>query len=449
MASDIQDGVQASGADPPHDFRPGRKERVVNSLLAAAAVVVLAQAYQLVIVPHFNFGGFQLEPSAFPVSLAAVLVGALAGLSMPAAADTPSALFLWIQFGFTVVPAAVLVSLGGGDPRTLLFSIMGVLGVRAAQAAIRGRVSAPEPGVDPDSRVVRVSWVLLLLVLLALVISVRGAWNLALGDVYAAREESREAIPFVLQYLVPMTGMGLLPFLVAVALWRRRALDLALLLALGLAFFAFSSHKGMVFYPLAVLAGWLIARRPSGHRWVLLSITGIAVASLAIELASTSDDGIGAWLTALSLHRIIFLPVQIMGYYIDYFSTHPHLYWAESKITLGLLKTGLGMDAAQFIGEEYFRAGTVANSGWISTGYMNGGVVGLLVYAGFVGWLYAFVDARAAQIGRTFAVGVFIVPVATLMLSADPLATLLTHGLAVVLVLTSLYARAPGAPDST
>ena len=158
----------------------------------------------------------------------------------------------------------------------------------------------------------------------------------------------------------------------------------------------------------------------------------------------SSEDGIGAWFTALSLHRILFLPTQITGYYVDYFSTHPPLFWAESKVTLGLLQSGLGMDAARLIGEDYIgRVGTVANSGWISTGYMNGGVLGILLYAVLIGWLYAFIDARADQIGRNFAVGVFIIPVVTLILSADLLTTLLTHGLGAVLVLSSLCARRP------
>jgi len=413
----------------------------MNCLLTVTALVLLAAAYEQVIVPIHNFGGFGMaESSALDMWQVAVVAG-LAAVILPNKAASPGDLFLWLQFGVSIIPAGVLVAKGGADSEAFWLPLLGLGVVQIARFKRNQFRTDERAALRVDGRVVRICAVLTVSILAAVIVTVRGKWNLNLEDVYLVREEVRDLYSPLLQYLLPTAGMALLPFLVVVALRNRRYLAVVALEIVGVAFFAFSSHKAMAFYPIAVAGGWFVARQINSHRWILLGIIAISVASIALA----SLEGPAVWVSGLSLHRILFLPVQITNFYIDYFSNHPRLLWAESKVTLGLMSSGLPSDAAQFIGEEYFgRPDVVANTGWISTGYMNAGVIGIIIYGVVIGRLYAFIDAKAQQLGRQFVTALFLVPVATIVLTADLLTTVLTHGLGVVVVLVLVCSQAVG-----
>lgn len=434
------------------------RARVINAALSIGALLMLAQAYEYVIMPVHTFGGFTLSEPNVSFALVAVAIGGTAALALPPTAVLPGDMFIWLQFALLVIPAGVLVSMGGAISATFWLTLLSTAAAQATRSFFSRRSNRPEqpatggtgqrkledseePPTDPrpEPLVVRTSWAALLAIVISLVISVGGAWSIDLDEVYTMREQAMGALSPAMHYLLPLGGMALLPFLVAVALRSRRYGQMVALACIGVLIFAFSSHKAMAFYPIAALAGWVTAKGTNSHRWILVTISTVC----AVGLGLSSMGGAAVWVTGLSVHRVLFLPIQIVNGYIDYFSLHPFLLWAESKVTLGLLSSGLDTDAASRIGAELFgRDDVVANSGWIATGFMNGGIFGLALYAIAVGYLYAWIDMYATRGGRRFIVGAFLVPVATMILSADLLTTVLTHGLGMTVILTYLYLRA-------
>jgi hypothetical protein len=78
---------------------------------------------------------------------------------------------------------------------------------------------------------------------------------------------------------------------------------------------------------------------------------------------------------------------------------------------------------------------TVANTGWVANAYMNAGIIGIVLYAAIIGGVFSLIDFWARIHGRQFVGAAFLIPVSTMILSADLMIVLLTGGLIVLLII--------------
>ena len=94
---------------------------------------------------------------------------------------------------------------------------------------------------------------------------------------------------------------------------------------------------------------------------------------------------------------------------------------------------------------ESFGVEANANTGWVGSGFANGGYIGVLLYAVLMALFFAFLDAHAKKFGARFVISAFLIPVATMITSSDLTNMILTHGLlfAIILLMILKPEKAP------
>jgi hypothetical protein len=177
-----------------------------------------------------------------------------------------------------------------------------------------------------------------------------------------------------------------------------------------------------------------------------LSVAGTAdlVDYSAHGNASIADGWIGFGL----LRGAIFNPTLLNYYYWDFFTqSSDFLYWSESRVTLGLVASPLTNKMVFVIGETYFQQPTMAsNTGMIGSGFAQAGIVGVGLYALFLGASFSWLDNLTNKLPSSIICGVASTPVLTVLAGTDMPTALLTHGgLAAIGILAVI--RGPGALD--
>jgi hypothetical protein len=150
--------------------------------------------------------------------------------------------------------------------------------------------------------------------------------------------------------------------------------------------------------------------------------------------------GWNSWFAGLFVNRALLVPSYLNSIYVDYFSHSEKYYWASSKLSLGLVDSSRELSAPNLIGQQYFGNEEMsANTGWIGSGYANAGFGGVIIYSILIGMLFSFLDAYARKLGGRIVIALFIVPVITMITSADMTDMILTHGLVVALLILLVW----------
>ena len=255
--------------------------------------------------------------------------------------------------------------------------------------------------------------------------------NFNLAAVYELRREAALNLPSVFAYLTPLVAKVAIPFALVFALRERRWFFACTLVLLSFLLFGLTAHKSLLFYPVVVVFVYYTA----GSRYL---VQNFLAALMAILIASGVDlwfqfhgaGGLSGWFASLFARRAILVPSFLNWYYFDFFSSAEKYFWADSKVTFGLLASPFDLRFPHLIGMEYFnKEGMSANTGWIGSGYANAGIWGVMLYSVLIGGLFAFLDSYANRHGTRMVIALFTLPVFTLLTSTDFLTMLLTHGL--------------------
>ena len=84
---------------------------------------------------------------------------------------------------------------------------------------------------------------------------------------------------------------------------------------------------------------------------------------------------------------------------------------------------------------------TGANTGWIGSGYMNAGIIGMFLYSIIIGLFMALLNAYSRIIDKRIIVAIIVGPIISLLLSADLPTAFLNHGVLLSLFLFSLFSN--------
>ena len=141
--------------------------------------------------------------------------------------------------------------------------------------------------------------------------------------------------------------------------------------------------------------------------------------------------------------RNLILPVYLNDEYLKYFSDLK-LYWANSKVSVGLIDIPLSLvqeDPSTTIGYHVFgKTTTHANTGFIGTGYMNAGLIGILIYAVVIGLCCRVIDFYAQFRGtKTFATLICLPGFVTAISSSDLPTTLFSGGWGLAILFVTVF----------
>lgn len=398
--------------------------------------------YYLFVVPYYGQVGFVWEPNTFKI-IVSVLVLFLTSLVIPTDATKPSSFFLQFQMLLPILP--MLVMFGAEDlPGEYMFLVM-LSFILLISIVKTGRIRAFR---TPSVSTLFLSRLLLVIAAcyIFLIIAFGGLSfiNTDFNKVYDLRNSAASNLPSLFAYFSPLVSKVILPFSLILAVDNKRWFIVIMAVTCSFMMFALTNHKAPLFYPFAAFSIYLLFQRKKPFQLLLFGL--IALSAIALSSSLIIDDF--KMPSTLFFHRLNFVPAQLNFYFFDYFSSNSYVLWAESKITFGLVEYAYDQPTIFLIGDEYFsfygRKGEVAaNTGWLGSGYMNFGAVGMLLYATVIGFIMKIIDGFGAVIGAKIVAAIMIAPMMALLLSADLPNSILTHGVLLAIVIMLMVKRIP------
>ena len=409
-------------------------ERFVVTACYALLLALLVLSMRQLIVPIYGYSGFFWSPD--PVKLAeAMACVLLVARVLPPVIAKPSDLFVHVQFLFPVLPLLAIYGSSDGD-RAFTWSVV-LAFLLACLLASRLRPRTVRFGRFPP-RHLMVMLLLASVAIIAAIVAFGGLsyWNTDLFRVYEFRGESWSNLPAVFGYLAPLASKVLLPSTLLFALLFGLRSVALLAVALSFVLFGLTSHKDILVYPLAVLAIYTLL----GLRRPLRKLIGGYLGLVLLGMLSLSLFGGRDLIGNLGLRRAILLPGQIAHWYHDFFSHNTLMLWSQSKVSFGLIEPRYVLPGSKMIGLANFDSETSnVTTGWIGSGFMNGGTAGLFVYATIIGVLLAYLDGVARHVDRRAVVAIATPPLLTVFLSSDLPTAMLNHGVLLMLLMFAFF----------
>ncbi|WP_086482143.1 hypothetical protein [Oceanospirillum sanctuarii] len=248
--------------------------------------------------------------------------------------------------------------------------------------------------------------------------------NLDFSKVYLYRNYNSELSSFgVFAYTNTWTYQVFNIFLIVISLKYRRFLLCFLLLFVQVFFFAASTHKSILFYPILVFGVWYYFRFYSS-----LMVVPV-VFSFVIFLGLFSYHMFGdIWLSSLFSRRVFFVPANLTYVYIEFFDFNEKVYWSNSILSR-FLDYPYSSSVSRVIGSYLGDDSLGANNGFVASGYAHAGLFGVLIYAILTSFVFSLLNNLSKYGVQNWVVlSMSIIPVRALLISSDLFTTLLTHG---------------------
>jgi hypothetical protein len=422
---------------------------IITTLLGIVLQWAIAHVYSGLIVE--SFGGERGEHVSGALTIRASYL--LTAISCAACAlycerrTAPSRVMLLIQLVAVIIPLQALVVASFEFARPLFAAgvTLAYLGSLALVALLPDlRVPAPPPRL---SVVLLIAALLVTMYVLWALLTRGGLGRISfdLSSVYEVREEFLTRIAPLMGYLVPWQGYVLNPALLLLAL-RRRSFLLGLAgLALQLTLFGMTGFRAFLVLPALLLAFYLIGRR---RQLVAIAFVGmLAIICIALLLYAWLDQPL---IPLLLVDRVIVVPAEIHYWYYDFFGVHgqPLLQLSQSMLA-PFTVSHYQVPIAEVMGWTYMGSAASANVGLFGDAYANFGFAGCALFAVLFAIVLKAIDAAARTTDARVAAALVAVPAFELV-NSGLLTTLLTHGLALtILVVWALAPATPAAPPTT
>jgi hypothetical protein len=399
--------------------------RVLSMTTILILYFVLGFLYDHVVAPRYAFGSFRISSRQDGwIEIVTVLI---AGLALPTETIRMSQIFAWLSTVFLLIPAAVLSVHQGSDRYAMFLMFGGVWLVMWLSRLLMASNIFAGINITPARARIGIGWMLAVqvAVLFALAVHVGGRMNFSFADVYEYRFDFNRSLIFPLNYILPFTAGPLAGLIIASALYKRTYTTILFVIFAGILFFGLSSHKALLFYPVFAIAIYIVISKRVGHIYLMGIFLALALATLLA--ASTAW---GNLLGSTFANRLVFIPEQIHYYFFREFGEIGPQLWAESRIGLGLHRSNIPLPSVNYIGLMMTGDPEVgANTGWIANGYMNGGWVGIAVYAIILSATLHIIDRLGNRYGYNFVGAAFVIPIINIINSTDLLVGFLTGGL--------------------
>jgi hypothetical protein len=264
--------------------------------------------------------------------------------------------------------------------------------------------------------------------------------NFDIDRVYEFRRAATDTRGALLPYLLTNLVGVLLGLGAAIAMSRKNHRAVVMLLLLSIIIFGLTSFKSHLFVVIFSVAMYAVF---SGSSPALSFVLGSALVLVAITLAYFYDSDL-VDLGALTIRRVFFAPAYVNFLYYDYFSSSPFMFWADSKVSLGLIGNPYQLPTPQVIANNYTGIDMMyridrynnANTGFLGTGYAHSGFVGMIIYSIIVGLIVRAGNLLQSKIGIAATVsGTSYFFVMNVFLSSDLLTCLISHGGALFLLI--------------
>ena len=239
----------------------------------------------------------------------------------------------------------------------------------------------------------------------------------------------------MIAYWITWVSKVIVPFFVVLCCHNRKYLMMVFLFILQLFIFGITSHKSVIFYPILSIFGYVFLMKV--RNGLILPLVSSAVVLFFWFLFLFSDQVL---LPSLVLRRTYFVPSYLYFAYIDFFQDNPKVLWSNSFLSALVdypYQYSSSTIVARSLGET-----SGANTTFLATGYMHGGLLGSTFYGFILGLLFRLIDGmQSRKMPASVVLGIMLPSVISLMINSDLMTALLTHGIALAILIIYFYRR--------
>ena len=265
--------------------------------------------------------------------------------------------------------------------------------------------------------------------------------KLSLADVYTARAAWASQIPHVSGYVFSWLAYAVLPILFAHAWRNRRFSEFVVLGFFAYMLFTSTGQKSFLFMPMLVMAVVFLG---AWHPGTSIVPMGLGVFVIAMVVLGSVTGSI-MWVS-LGIRRTLFVPAHLTSAYLKFFNVNPVIRLSDSILGRGWSVYPYPVPVPNMVGAAIGDPGVYANDGLLADGFANFGLVGCFVWAVLLGILIKFLRVateRREHLPEAWAV---VASWPVVLLGSGLTTSLLTHGLALGLVMVWALS-APGSGE--
>lgn len=396
--------------------------------------IILDLAYMKIISPYWAYSGFVWKPNFIKIVESYIMTLLLAVLS-PHLVKRASDYLVTLLLIIPIIPCLSLYGLRD-DPRiyTYMIVICFIIVLRVRQWRIRTFLPVRN---GPMFGLAICLFLLVLSLTERLLMGRLQYFNLDLRKVYDFRSllsetTSTHAFSYVHTWAEKIAS----PMLISWSLYIRRRWFLILLLGVQILLFATSAAKAVLFYPVLVIVAFQIfsKQRYPIHLTIIGVIFVIIICSMAVFISGNLLPA------SLFIRRTMFVPSSLNYAYYKVFSDIGHVYMSNSVLG-GILSYPFDYGPTHLV--SWYTKGhtdTWMNTGFLGTGYMHFGFIGMVIFSAIIGFLISLVDSLSIKrIPLPLVIILTITPFRTVFVSSDLPTALLTHGIALCIMLLWLF----------
>ncbi len=391
--------------------------------------VLIDFSYIYIISPNYKYAGLYLELNTFKLIESYILLFVFS-LLLKHRVNKPSEFFILFFFSIIAVPLLSIYSLQDKSREFMYMVLLSFLIIISASKITQVRIP-----IIPNGSIIAIAINILTGILLFTWIIIRGGFlylNFDLLKVYDFRETVAELLfPGKLAYIMSWFGNVMNPSLIAFSLLKKNKALFIVAISAQVIFFAVTTHKAMLFYPALIAFAFLFGRKKYLGQMIPLGLAGVTLVSSALYYITNN-------ILPLSLYvrRVLFVTADNHYRYFDTFHELGFLYYSDRAWFPKFIEYPFDLPVPQVISMIYYgNIGTWVNTGFLATGYMNFGFLGMVLYSVIIGVIFRFIDYISNRYSPVwFCIAMMIAPIFSLV-SADLPTALISHGILLALIM--------------
>lgn len=414
---------------------PDSVGRVLPSILFLSIVilfrVILELCFTDFVVPVYEHEGY--NHSVNPVKYAESWVLFFLLLVMiPQSVERPSHFYLNYFFLCFFAPLLILFGLSDSDRTFIYYAVFVFIIIRVVSTGRYFQIPRVKQGRAVLSVVI--SFFLISVTGWMFVSGGLSLFNLDLMRVYDFRDEAGGLIDVgPMAYANTWSTNVIGPAAFAVALLKRKFFVALLLLSLFVLWFGINTHKSVLFFPVVAIFLWAWLSRSSWMIYLPAALCVVLGGGLWLSIIFDNN-----FIGGMLIRRVFFVPPMLALTYFDFFSTNNFVFWSSSVLS-DLIDYPYFTEPAKLIG-HHLGWNAHANNSFLATGFMHAGFLGMALYGVVIGVIFKLIDSMTRyRLPVWVALSVTFGPMHTLLINADLLTSLLSHGLGLAVMLLLFF----------
>lgn len=402
-----------------------KKSTLKLTLLLLLFKAALDLAYVYVISPVYAYSGFTIAID-FLALIESYILTLIIGFMVPSNIGRPSHFFIWMLAVGALIPSLTYYAIHSGSRMFMYMLVLSFICV-----VVMSKIALVKIGTLKEGRVIGIGLLIATVIIVAVSMIVKGGlshFNLNISKVYEHRRDVGALIGTGLWgYINTWAFKVINPALIGWAFWQNRTKLVLAFSVLQILFFGISSHKSVLFYPALILVLYLFAEKRKALNLMTWGLIVVIIVSSAVSILIDYH-----WLSSLFIRRVFLVPASLNFVYYELFSRIGHVFMSNSVLSW-LFEYPFHVNPVLLVSEYlYGHQNTWANNGFLATGYMHFGFLGMIIFSLIVGVLLWLLDILVyRRLPLWLGISIVTMPIFSLFTSADLTTALLTHGILV------------------